>query len=231
MPRIARAVIPDVPHHLTQRGNNRQDVFFVDDDKRVYLDLLKQQSRRFGLRVLGYCLMTNHVHLIGAPEREDSLARAVGRTHWLYTQYINGLHGRTGHLWQNRFQSCPFAPAHLRAAMAYVERNPVRAKMVRRAWRYPWSSAAAHVGKADAGGLIDVGHWEAITSAAEWAEELCEPESEDMVELIRLRTRTGRPLGSARFVGKLESLLGRRLRPLPPGRPRKPRKRRPKRRK
>ena len=227
MPRIARAVIPDLPHHLTQRGNNRQDVFFVDDDKGVYLDLLQQQSERFGLRVLGYCLMTNHVHLIGLPQREDSLARAVGRTHWLYTQHVNRLHGRSGHLWQNRFHSSPFAAAHLRAAMPYVERNPVRPKLVRRAWRYPWSSAAAHVGDANEGELIDLAHWQRIASAAESREALCQPEREDMVERIRLRPRTGRPLGSDKFLSKLESLVGRRLRPLPAGRPKNTRKRTP----
>ncbi len=130
---------------MTQRGNNRQDVFFVDDDRRAYLDVLGEQAERFGLRVLGYCLMTNHVHLIVAPEREESLAKAVGRTHWLYTQAVNRLHGRSGHLWQNRFHSCPLDAAHTWAALRYVDRNPVRARLVRRAWRYEWSSAAAHV--------------------------------------------------------------------------------------
>ena len=81
MPRLARIVVPGVPHHVTQRGNNRQDVFFVDDDRRAYLQLLAQQAERFELRVLGYCLMTNHVHLVVIPEHEASLAKAVGRTH------------------------------------------------------------------------------------------------------------------------------------------------------
>ena len=124
-------------HHVTQRGNNRQDVFFVDDDRRVYLELLAQQAPRFGLSVQGYCLMTNHVHL---------LAKTLGRTHFLYTQYVNRLHGRSGHLWQNRFYSCALDEPQQWAALGYVERNPVRARLVRLAWRYEWSSAAAHCG-------------------------------------------------------------------------------------
>jgi len=95
MPRVSRIVLPGRPHHVTQRGNNRQDVFFVDDDRRVYLGLLKEQAERFGLEILGYCLMSNHVHLVAVPAGEDSLAKAVGRTHFLYTQYVNRLHGRS----------------------------------------------------------------------------------------------------------------------------------------
>ena len=133
MSRVARIVVPGCPHHVTQRGNNGQDVFFVDDDRRVYLCLLGEQSERFGLTIDGYCLMTNHVHLIATPRETDSLAKAVGRTHWRYTQYVNRLHGRHGHLWQNRFYSCALDDVHFWSAMMYVERNAVRAALVRRA--------------------------------------------------------------------------------------------------
>src|SRR5438105_13845326 len=88
MPRVARVVVPGVPHHVTQRGNNRQDVFFVDDDRRVYLAMLGEQCRRYGVTILGYCLMGNHVHLITVPARADWLAKAIGRTHGLYAQYV-----------------------------------------------------------------------------------------------------------------------------------------------
>ena len=100
MARLARIVVPRAWHHVTQRGNNKQDVFFVEDDRRVYLELLRQQGARYGFRVEGFCLMTNHVHLIGVPEREESarelarVAKAVGRTHFLYTQYVNRMGGR-----------------------------------------------------------------------------------------------------------------------------------------
>ena len=221
MPRIARVVIPDVPHHVTQRGNNRQDVFFVDDDRQVYLKLLKEQSDRFDLQVLGYCLMTTHVHIVATPRREESLAKAVGRTHLLYTQYINRLHRRSGHLWQNRFHSCPLDDDHLWRAVCYVERNPVRAKMVRRAWDYAWSSAGAHVGGVDPFGVLDLTAWEEMVGEVDWVETLSGAEDEDGLGLLRVRTRTGRPLGSDGFLSKVELAVGRRLRPLPVGRPRK----------
>ena len=151
MTRVARIVVPDCPHHITQRGNNRQDVFFVPDDYEAYLEILKKQSERYGVDVHAYCLMTNHVHLVATPHAADSLAKAVGRTHWLYSQAINRLHGRSGHLWQGRFYSCALDPDHYGAAMRYVERNPVRARLHRKAWLYPWSSAAAHCGLAKTG--------------------------------------------------------------------------------
>ena len=147
MPRVGRIVIPGCAHHVTQRGNNRQDVFFVRDDYRTYLAILGEQSRRYGLQVHAYCLMTNHVHLVATPRSGQSLAKAVGRTHWLYTQTINRLHGRSGHLWQNRFYSCALDGDHYWAAIRYAERNPVRARLHRKAWLYPYSSAAAHVAK------------------------------------------------------------------------------------
>jgi putative transposase len=162
MPRTARIAIPDVPHHITQRGNNRQDVFFVDDDRQVYLSLLKEQADKYGLEILGWCLMTNHIHLIGRPAGEDSLAKALGRTHFRYTQYINRFHGRSGHLWQNRFYSCPLGREHFWQALRYVEQNPVRAGLVRQAWKYPWSSAAAHLDGRDAAGLLNVSYWKQI---------------------------------------------------------------------
>jgi len=157
-----------VPHHVTQRGNNRQDVFFVDDDRRVYLEILRQQAARWRLDVLGYCLMTNHVHLVAAPADKKSLAKAIGRTDFLYTQYVNRMHGRSGHLWQNRFHSCAVEGAGLWAALAYVDRNPVRARLVRLAWRYRWSSAAAHLGQADAAGLVKAGTWERLAAGIDY---------------------------------------------------------------
>ncbi len=201
MPRTARIAIPDVPHHITQRGNNRQDVFFVDDDRRVYLSVLKEQSEKYGLEVLGGCLMGNHIHLIGRPAGEDSLAKALGRTHFLYTQYINRFHGRSGHLWQNRFFSCPLGREHFWQAMRYVEQNPVWAGIVRRAWEYPWSSAAAFAG------LLNLAYWRQILSMVDWREALEKEQSEEMIERVRLNTHTGRPLAGDAFVSKLETLL------------------------
>ena len=222
MPRIARIVIPGCAHHITQRGNNRQDVFFVDDDRRLYLGLLAEECDARGLDILAYCLMSNHVHLIAVPRDEQSLAKGFGRTNFRYAQAVNRLHGRSGHLWQNRFYSCPLDGRHFWRAMCYVERNPVCAKMVRVAWRYPWSSAAAHCGKsADKTGLLDMAWWARKSPGRDWP--ACLQRRQDKTELaaLRLCTHRGRPLGTDSFMSKLEKLVGRRLRPLPVGRPRK----------
>lgn len=221
MPRLARTVAVGCAHHITQRGNNRQDVFFVDDDRRVYLDLLKQQADKYGLDVNGYCLMSNHIHLIAIPHTDEALAQAVGRTHFRYTQYINRFHRRTGHLWQGRFYSCALDERHYWLAMKYIELNPLRARLCRKPWRYAWSSAAMHVDAGAESDVLDLVRWYDTISAAQWRKELTVALSESDMGQLRSRTHTGRPLGSDRFLSRLEKLLGRRVRPLPVGRPKK----------
>jgi putative transposase len=129
MPRRPRVILPGVAHHVTQRGNNREPVFRSSDDRRFYLELLGRHAAHYGARILGYCLMTNHVHLIAVPEREDSLARSMGSTHSEYALALNYAQGRSGHVWQNRFFSCPLEESHLLRALRYVELNPVRAEL------------------------------------------------------------------------------------------------------
>jgi putative transposase len=221
MPRTRRIVVPDVPYHITQRGNNNQDVFFVNDDRRVYLELIKKQADRFRLEVQGYCLMTNHIHLIATPKNENSLAKAIGVTNLIYTQYINRMHKRSGHLWQNRFYSCPLDEQHFWRAMRYVECNPVRAKLVRFAWDYRWSSAETHIRQRNGNGLIDGKKWTDISEGMKWEEILSQIQTDDEIKHIRGETYRGRPLGSDSFVSKIEHFLGHRVRPLPVGRPKK----------
>jgi len=221
MPRIARIVIEGLPHHITQRGNNRQDIFFVDDDRKVYLEILEQQSAKYDLTIMGYCLMSNHIHLIAIPACEDSLAKVIGRTHFIYAQYINRFHKRSGHLWQNRFYSCPLDSRYFYIALSYIERNPVRAKMTRMPWTYRWSSASAHTGGEDEFGLIDVERWRQQSAGINWKSVLRAGMDDRQINRIRVYCRTGRPLGSDSFVSRLESIVGRRLRALPIGRPKK----------
>lgn len=221
MPRLARAVAVGFAHHITQRGNNRDAVFFVDDDRRVYLQLLKEQAEKHSLELSGYCLMSNHVHIIAVPHAEASLAKAIGRTHFGYTQYINRFHGRSGHLWQGRFYSCALDERHFWLAMRYVELNPVRARLCRKPWRYEWSSAAAHTDDAARSEILDLSGWYDMISAAQWRQRLAAGVSDAESGRLRMSTQTGRPLGSDSFLSKLETLLGRRVRPLPVGRPRK----------
>ena len=212
--------MPGAAHHVTQRGNNRQDIFFVDSDRHTYLSYLKESAGRYGLAVSAYCLMTNHVHLVVIPEREDSLSKALGRTHLMYAQYVHRLHGRLGHFWQNRFYSCPMDDAHAYNAAAYVELNPVRAGMSECAWDFAWSSGAAHCGRSDYSGLLALDPWLEQMPPAQWKATLeAIAGSDDTIECLRVHTRTGRPLGSDSFLSKLENLINRRIRANPVGRP------------
>jgi putative transposase len=155
MPRLARIVVPGVAHHVTQRGNRRQDVFFSDADYRTYIDLVSAACGPTGVSCLAWCLMPNHVHLILVPRDEDGLRAALANAHRRYSRLVNSAHGWTGYLFQGRFASYPMGACHVMTAIRYVELNPVRAGLIRRAERWPWSSAKAHVdGAAD--GLTDL---------------------------------------------------------------------------
>ncbi|MBU2599286.1 transposase, partial [bacterium] len=145
MARIARIIIPDIPYHLTQRGNYRQTVFRSEDDREQYLLWIREYSKRYGVKIWAYCLMDNHVHFIVVPEGSESIARLFNQAHMRYSQYFNRKIGQRGHLWQGRFYSCPLDGVHLYTAIRYVERNPVRTGLVERAEDYPWSSALSHV--------------------------------------------------------------------------------------
>lgn len=217
MARRARNVFPDVPHHVTQRGNFRMDVFGDDEDRRQYLDWLRHYADTYGLEILAYCLMPNHIHLIVVPRRADSLGRTLGLAHMRYSQYVNRKVGRAGHVWQGRFFSCPMDDAHLLTATRYVERNPVRAGLVKRAEKWGWSSAGEHL----AGRRLPGASWPDDELLSGWSEVLGEADSPSEIEEIRRQTYTGRPLGDERFVRKLERIVGKVLRRLHVGRPRK----------
>ena len=219
MPRIARAVISRVPHHITQRGNRGEDVFFADADRMRYLELLSQYAPKHGLDILAYCLMSNHVHLVATPQRDDSLATTLKPVHLRYAQHVNWSQKLTGRLWQGRFFSCPLDKAHFWSAVRYVERNPVRAGIVRRAENYLWSSAATHCGLRDHRFLSNRANW--TDHIDDWSAWLRQKEEPVVVEELRRQTKTGRPAGSARFVARIEKALRRTLRPKPIGRPRK----------
>lgn len=214
MARISRVVLPGYPHHVTQRGVRSIDIFHDDDDRREYLHLLRQQGDRFGLRFLAYCLMSNHVHFVVVPDKVDSLARAIGEGHRLYTRMVNFREGTRGYLFQGRFFSCPLDENHLFACLRYVERNPVRViKGVKRAWDYKWSSARFHVGLADSDPLVS-GH-ELLEPIDDWRQLLTK--ETDEIDFLREKTRTGRPCGSTAFEEKAELMTDRVLRQGKPG--------------
>jgi len=131
-------VLPEIPCHITQRGVDRREVFSTDQDRNTYLRLLQDNVSDAAVHILGYCLMSNHGHLVAVPAREDSLSILLRRVHGRYAQYYNARTGRSGHLWQNRFFGCMLGTTHLWAAFSYVERNPVRAGIVQHAAEYPW---------------------------------------------------------------------------------------------
>ena len=215
MARLARVVVPGVPHHVTQRGNRRLETFFEDDDYRAYLDLLAASCAEARVAVWTYCLMPNHVHLVLVPKEPDGLRRALGEAHRRYTRRINFREGWRGHLWQERFHSFPMDEAYLLATARYVELNPVRARLVRKPEAWPWSSARAHLaGRDDA--LVRVAPL--LRRVPDWARFLAGGMADEDIEQIRKHSRTGRPLGATRFVQRLERRLGRPLLPRKPGR-------------
>jgi putative transposase len=215
MARIARVVVPGFAHHVTQRGNRRQRTFFCKSDYAAYLDLMADWCKRCNVAVWAYCLMPNHVHLVVVPESEDGLRRAIGEAHRRYTRRINFRQGWRGHLWQGRFASFVMDESYLLACASYVERNPVRARLCKRAVDYPWSSAGAHVsGKDDR--LVQAKPL--LEFEPRWARVLSADAPADAVQKLRRHETTGRPVGGDRFLKKIEKRIGRTLHPQKPGR-------------
>jgi putative transposase len=194
MPRSGRIVLPNVPHHITHKGNNAQRVFITEADRVSYLDILRFQCRKHNLKILGYCLMQNHVHLVVIPEHEISLALAIGRAHGRYSQRFNLMHSCQGHLWQNRFYSCALNDSHLLHALRYVDRNPVRAGIVEVAVDYQWSSAKAHVEHFDEYRILDFDTWKRIIDNLDWMAFVAEIDAQKEVDLIRYHTYSGKPM-------------------------------------
>lgn len=214
MVRLARVVVPGIPHHVTQRGNRRQDVFFGDEDYAAYVELLQRSSRKFDVAIWAWCLMPNHVHLILVPETADGLRAALAGTHRRYTLRINERENWQGYLWQGRFASFPMDEKHLLMAARYVELNPVRAGLVDAPEKWQWSSAAARLSGepgivAPASVLGDL--------VPDWRAFLNDGLSEDGRDTIRAHERTGRALGSTQFVQRLERATGRILQKQRPG--------------
>jgi putative transposase len=221
MPRVARTVFADLPHHITQRGNRRETVFFNDEDRVCYLSWLKEYSDKHNIEILAYCLMTNHVHLVAVPFAEESLHRVLRPLHMRYAQKINREHGWDGHLWQGRFFSCPLDETYMWAAVRYVERNPVRAGLVRRAEDYNWSSAAVHCRLKEDRILTRSSRWlEEFEGIENWSKWLTEGDDLQKVEVLRRNIKKGLPCGTDDFIQKLERMAGRILRYRPQGRQR-----------
>ena len=220
MPRIGRAVAAGFPHHIIQRGNNREDVFFDAKDRKQYLSLLKKYSVKWESPILSYCLMSNHIHLLAKPQSNESLYKMMQGLTLCYTQYINRTYQRTGRLWESRYHSCIVDhEKYLWAVARYVEQNPVRAGMVEKAEDYPHSSARAHVNSSK-----DVVLGEDLFSdnqRSDYIRLLRSDIPQKEIEHLRYVTKTGRPFGNEGFVVEMEKKLERQLMQRRRGRPKR----------
>ena len=209
MARLARVIVPNIPHHVTQRGNGGARVFFSDDDYAYYLKLLKAACVSEKLRCLGYVLMPNHVHLILVPRDEAGLSKAMSAVHRAYAGHLNARRKKTGHFWQGRFGCVAMDGQHALSALRYVLLNPVRAKLCAKPEQWDWSSAKAYLKERD-DGLTD--RKDMLAICPDIKSLLIESPEQDMAEMLLRRAETiGRPLGSAAFLSKLERKLGRPL--------------------
>lgn len=211
MARLARIVIPRLPHHVTQRGNGRSQTFFSDGDYRLYLDLLREHCTEAEVGIWAWVLMPNHVHLILVPQDSDGIRRALSKVHRAYAGHIHARLQRSGHFWQGRFGCVPMDETHLAAALRYVALNPVRARLVKRAVDWRWSSLHDQLSRKRHGTITDTApvrerypNFAALIEAGE---------DEDLSMALRRAETIGRPLGHAAFVKKLERRTGRVLRP------------------
>src|SRR5271165_18812 len=199
MARQARLVETDVAFHITARGNYRQTVFFSDQDRAEYLELLGHHAALEGLEIFGWCLMTNHIHMLAVPRQRAALARTMRRTQSDYSQRLNRRVGsRCGHLWQSRFYSCPLAGDAVWTVLRYIELNPLRAQLVARAEQSSWSSAAIHCGLRPPHQLLSMTEWECEWTPARWQSVLALGAREREFEAIRQATQRGLPLGDQR---------------------------------
>lgn len=227
MPRRARVLMPGVPLHLIQRGNNRSVCFFSEDDYLFYLELLAVQANKNACEIHAWCLMTNHVHLLISPHEKNSASSLMKGIGQRYVQYINRTYGRSGTLWEGRFRSCLVqSDSYVLACYRYIEMNPVRAKMVTHPAEYRWSSYRANA-QSEFSHLITP-HAQYLSlgdthiSTAEVYRELFRSELEiGMVDQIRAATNGNYVLGGSRFAAEIEAMIGRRVRRGCPGRPKK----------
>lgn len=215
MARLARLVVPGLPHHVTQRGNGRAQTFFGEADYALYRDLLAQSCATAAVAVWSWVLMPNHVHLILVPSDADGLRRALAPVHRRYAGHVHARERRTGHFWQGRFGAVVMDEAHLMMAVRYVALNPVRARLVAHAADWRWASVPALLAGRD-DGLTTVAP--VLARCPRFAELIEEPAEQAGFRALRRSEGIGRPLGDDAFLDRIEALTRRRLRPAKRGR-------------
>ncbi len=211
MARIARLVVPGLPHHVTQRGNRGEQTFFSDDDYTLYKTLLAEAARNAGAEVWAYCLMPNHAHVVVVPQDEDGLRKTFADAHRRYTRHINARLGVTGHMWQGRFGSIAMDDGYLAHAVRYISLAPVREKLVKRADKWRWSSVAAHLAGRDDDLVTVAPVLERVGDFAHFLDQKTNDAEADAFAALRKSETSGRPLGDADFIAGLERRTGRTL--------------------
>jgi putative transposase len=211
MARLSRIIIPDTPHHVTQRGNRRQVLFAERGDYALYRDLMAERCKAHGVVCLAWCLMPNHVHLLLVPPTQDSLSRAVGEAHRRYTAFFNARARVTGHLFQGRFGCVAMDEAHLLNGLRYLAFNPVRAGLAATPASWQWSSVAAHLARRD-DELVQV---RPVLDLVPDFAALLEMSLSEQAALdgFERQSLNGRPMGDAAFIARSEAALGRSLTP------------------
>lgn len=227
MPRRARLSVPGIPWHIIQRGNNRSVCFYAEEDFQFYLHFLEELATKFGCAIHAYVLMTNHVHLLMTPEREDSIGKTLQSVGRRYVQYFNFTQERTGTLWEGRYKATLIdSERYLLTCYRYIELNPVRANMVAHPRDYPWSSYLCHAeGKSDKlitdhALYITLGGNNEVRQSA-YRALFKSHVGEATLNEIRDATNKGWALGNDRFMEKIAMAVSRRISPLPKGRHKK----------
>lgn len=225
MPRRPRLVLPNVPLHIIQRGNNRQACFYADEDYRFYLDWLREHAAKTGCHVHAYVLMTNHVHLLLSAERPEAVGALMKALGQRYVQYVNRTYRRSGTLWEGRYRSClTQEETYLLACQRYIELNPVRAEMVAHPAEYRWSSYRVNAqGEVDAllkpHSLYEALGADAPSRQAAYRELFRYELEPGLVDEIRRATNGNYALGNEGFATQVTAALGRRSAPGKSGRP------------
>jgi len=225
MARLGRYFLPDQPLHVIQRGNNREAIFFCDDDYARYRDWLAEAAGEYGCAIYAYVLMTNHVHLLATPTHADSLPRMMQSLGRRYVRHVNAAYRRTGTLWEGRYRAAPIdSDVYFLACCRYIELNPVRAGMVKYPRDYPWSSWRAHAHGADDSLVCTHALYRALGGTAAERQQayralLRRPLDAAFVDDLRAATNGGWALGSERFKRQIAEAMRRRVTPLPKGRP------------
>ena len=217
MARMARIVIPDIPHHVTQRGVRSMPIFNTDRDRIAYMRIISEMGKKYGVRFCCWCLMKTHVHLVAIPQEKDSLARAIGIAHHTYTQMFNKKLGLKGYLFGERFYSTPMDWKHCQAAARYIHQNPVRAGLVTRVEDYRWSSALYFMRKIYRDPLVNDDRL--LNLSNNWDNIFASEMDIDELNNIRKTTLSGKPYGDESFIARVETITGYDLSRKKRGRP------------